>query len=55
MLGPNNYEDTKYYINVVFTGVKRVYRLEINSVMLVFSTPLVNKCPSLVHPPPFPV
>jgi hypothetical protein len=40
----------------------RVYRLEIQSVTLVFSTPLVNKRPltfSLVHlrppPPPFPV
>ncbi len=33
--GPNNYKDTK----LVF---KRVYRLEIQSAMLVFSTPLVN-------------
>jgi hypothetical protein len=28
--------------NVVFTGVNRVYRLEIQLVMLVFSTSLVN-------------
>jgi hypothetical protein len=38
---------------------KRVYRLEIQSVMLVFSTPLVNCCPSTFSltspsPPPFP-
>jgi hypothetical protein len=37
----------------------RVYRLEIQSVMLVFSTPLLNYCPSLTFslvdiPPPLP-
>ncbi len=36
----------------------RVYKLEIQSVMLVFSTPLVNCCPSTFSlisptPPPF--
>jgi hypothetical protein len=44
-------------LNVVFTGVNRVYRLEIQSVMLVFSTPLVNCCPptfSLTTPTPPP-
>jgi hypothetical protein len=29
-------------LNVVFTGVNRVYRQEIQSVMFVFSTPPVN-------------
>ncbi len=43
-------------LNVVFTGVNEVYRLEIQSVMLIFS-PVTF---SLVHlpphaPPPFPV
>jgi hypothetical protein len=39
--GPNNYKDTKPQMSslLVFT---RVYRLEIQSVMLVFLTPLVN-------------
>jgi hypothetical protein len=50
-----NYKDTKP-LNVVFTGVfNRVYRLEIQSVMLWFSTPLVNCCPctfSLTSPAP---
>jgi hypothetical protein len=40
--GPNIYKDTKP-LNVVFTGDKnRVYRLKIQSVLLVFSTALVN-------------
>ena len=38
-----NYKDT---LNVVFTGVCRVYRLEIQSVMLAFSTGFVSDCPS---------
>ncbi len=45
-------------LNVVFTGVNRVYRLEIQSVMLVFSTPLMNCCPStfsLTSPTPNPL
>jgi hypothetical protein len=29
-------------LDVAFTGLNRVYRLEIQSVMLVFSTPLVK-------------
>jgi hypothetical protein len=39
--GPNNYKDTKFCMSsfLVFNGV---YRLETQSVMLVFSTPLVN-------------
>ncbi len=38
--GPNIYKDTKLVFN-------RVYRLEILSVVLVFSTPLVNYPPFL--------
>jgi hypothetical protein len=43
--------------DVVFTGVNRVFRLEIQSVMLVFSTHLVNYSATLTFslvdlPPP---
>jgi hypothetical protein len=37
--GPNNYKDTKISMSSL---LNRVYRLEIQLVMLVFSTPLVN-------------
>ncbi len=52
---PNNYIDTKPYMSSLLV-LYRVYRLEIQSVMLVFSTPLVNQCPSTIfssspHPP----
>jgi hypothetical protein len=39
--GPNIYEDTKPQMSSLLM-FKRVYKLEILSVMLVFSTPLVN-------------
>ena len=39
--GPNNYKDTKPLMSSLLV-FDRVYRLEIQSVMLVFSTPLVN-------------
>jgi hypothetical protein len=39
--GPNNYKDTKNLMSS-FLVFNRVYRLEIQSVMLVFSTPLVD-------------
>ncbi len=41
--GINNYKDTK---TVVFTGVYGVYRLKIQSVMLVFLNGFVNYVPS---------
>jgi hypothetical protein len=39
--GPNNYKDTKPIMSSLLV-FNRVYRLEIQSIMLVFSTPLVN-------------
>jgi hypothetical protein len=39
--GPNNYTDTKPLMSSLLV-VRRVYRLEIQSVMLLFSGPLVN-------------
>jgi hypothetical protein len=50
----------EYSTNVVFTGVNRVYRLKIQSVMLVFSTPscqLAPLQPLLIGslPPSFPI
>ncbi len=43
-LGPNNCKDTKQMSSLLVFN--RVYRLEIQSVMLVYSTPLVNQRPS---------
>jgi hypothetical protein len=58
--GTWNYKDTKSKMSSLQV-FNRVYRLEIQSVMLVFSTPLVNCCPSTfsrispqLFPPPFP-
>jgi hypothetical protein len=48
--GPNIYKDTKSLMSSLLV-FNRVYRLEIKSVMLVFSTPLTF---SLVYPPPSP-
>jgi hypothetical protein len=50
-----NYKDTKT-INVSLLVFNRVYRLELLSVMLVFSTGFVNSNPltSLISSPPFP-
>ncbi len=57
--GPNNYTDTKHLMSSLFV-FNRVYRLEIQSVMLVFSAPLVTISPAnlftgLTPPPPFPM
>jgi hypothetical protein len=41
LMDQNYYEDTKPLMSALLV-FKRVYRLEIQSVMLVFSTPLVN-------------
>ncbi len=41
----NNYNDIKPKRSSLL-AFNRVYRLEIQSIMLVFSTPLVNHCPS---------
>jgi hypothetical protein len=43
--GRRNYKDTKPEMSSLLVFDK-FYRLEIQSVMLVFSTPLVNCCPS---------
>jgi hypothetical protein len=55
--GRRNYKDTKPYMPSLLV-FNKVYRLEIQSVTLVFSTPLVYCCPStfsLISPlPPFP-
>ncbi len=39
--GPNIYKDTKPYLSSLLV-LNRVYRLEIQAVMLVFWTPLLN-------------
>jgi hypothetical protein len=43
--GPNIYKDTKPLMSSLLV-FNRVYRLEIQSVILLFSTPLVNQLPS---------
>jgi hypothetical protein len=43
--GQRNYKDTNPQLPSLLV-FNRVYRLEIQSVMLVFSNPLVNCCPS---------
>ncbi len=55
----NNYKDTKPSMSSLLV-FNRVYRLEIQSVMLVFSARFVNNCPcnllsGYLPPPPFPV
>ncbi len=54
--GRNNYKDTKPYMSSLLE-FNRAHRLEIQSVMLVFSTPLVKYCLSNLltrSPPPLP-